>query len=66
MGYFIHRRTYNIRKKLWNLIFTDIRKMLIVRENYSAIRVCLEYTEITKLLKNYGKSNNSKKRLERN
>lgn len=67
MGYLIHRRTYKIRRKLWNSIDPSVRHMLGIRlPDYGAIRVHPKYTNLTKLLRTYGKNNCTERELERN
>ena len=65
MGYLVHRKTYAIRWRLWNMVDEQTKRYVYMSDNLAVMRVRNEYKERTKLIKQYchGKKNFHKRRV---
>ena len=65
MGYLVHRKTYGIRWKLWNMVDEETKKYVFMSENMAVMQVRNQYKEKTKLQNQYkhGKKNFQSRRI---
>lgn len=68
MGYLVHRNTYAIRWRLWNMIDDETKQYVYMSENMAVMHVRSEYKERNKLIKLYshGKKNFHTRRVHGN
>lgn len=59
MGYLVHRNTYAIRWRLWNMVDEDTKRLVYISGNLAIMHVRNKFKERNKLLKQYshGKKN---------
>ena len=68
MGYMIHRQTYAIRWRLWNMVDAQTKQYVYMSDNLAVIYVRNKYKDRNKLLNKYshGKKNFQKRRIRGN
>ena len=68
MGYLVHRNTYAIRWRLWNMVDDETKRYVYMSENMAVMHVRSEYKERNKLIKLYshGKKNFHTRRVHGN
>lgn len=67
MGYLVHRNTYAIRWRLWNMVDEDTKRLVYMTGDLAVMKVRNKYKERNKLIKLYshGKKNFYTRRLRR-
>ncbi len=64
MGYLIHRKSYAIRRRVWEQVSQEAKRYCYI-ENMRVVKVRNKYKQRNKLLQHYGKNSHSDKRVRR-
>lgn len=63
MGFLIHRKSYAIRWKLWNLLSEEYKQYVYMTNGLAAMKIRNKYKPRTIILNSYGNKHRRKKRL---
>lgn len=65
MGYLVHRQSYAIRWKLWNLVSEEYKQYVYMTSGLAVMKIRNKYKPKTIILKNYGNKHRKEKRIRR-